>query len=263
MIIDSHIHMGKFGCTSIVDMSPEVILQSMEKYSIDYAIFSNIEGIEVSSEGELLKDETFRNQKDVNEVAIEFARRKKDKLGVLLWARPLLEGCDKSFEDLIVANLDVVKGIKIHPFHSQLEFDDPKMEPYLELCRKYSLPCLVHSAIEYSSPKIVYEVAKNHEDIVIVMGHMGLGTDNMEAAQLIAKQPNLYGDTAWVSYEKVKELIKVCGADKILFGTDSPIDGVDTYGKELYQSYFEGDGIDNNDYKLLMCENAKKIFSIK
>lgn len=37
-------------------------------------------------------------------------------------------------------------------------------------------------------------------------------------------------------------MIRKCGVDKLLFGTDSPIDGVDTYAYDFYKTYF-------NDFK--------------
>ncbi len=262
MIIDAHIHMGKFqSMNGYIDMSKAVILESMRKYNVDYCILSNINGIEASHDGEI-QDQDERNQIDINKAAILFVREHSDKLAMLLWARPLLDGKDDNFEQLLIDNIDIIKGIKVHPLHSKLELDDPKMEYYINLCSKYQIPMLVHTANTYSHPKIVFEVAKKYPDVNFVMGHMGLGMDNTIAAKLMAMQPNLYGDTAWVEYNKLPELIAICGEDKILFGTDSPIDGVDTYGKEFYQPYFENKLLTKIQTQKIFVDNAKKVYNI-
>ncbi len=255
--------MGEFdSINGPIDMSPEIILESMKKYDVNFCILSNINGNEANHNGSICSDE-YRNQVDVNIEAIEFVKQHKDKLALLLWARPRLEGEDDNFEKLIKDNLDIVKGIKVHPLHSLLEIDDPKMEYYINLCDKYSLPMMIHTANTFSHPQKVYEVAKKNPTVNFVMGHMGLGMDNTIAAKLMAKQPNLYGDTAWVQYDRLPELITICGAHKIIFGTDSPIDGLDTYGKDFYQLYFKNELLTEEQTNLIFIENARKVYNIQ
>ena len=108
-------------------------------------------------------------------------------------------------------------------------------------------------------------MALKYPDLNFVMAHLGLGTDNELAIELISKLPNLYGDTTWVSAEKALKAVKVCGPHKIMFGTDNPVDGVDTLGKEIYQDYFQmvKQELTEEVYERLMCLNAKQIFNIK
>lgn len=61
------------------------------------------------------------------------------------------------------------------------------------------------------------------------MVHMGLGTDNKEAIDLLEKVDNLYGDTTWVPMDTTLEVIRRYGEERMVWGTDSPIDGVNTY----------------------------------
>lgn len=51
-------------------------------------------------------------------------------------------------------------------------------------------------------------MALKYPNVNFVMCHMGLATDNQEAIELIAKLPNLYGDTAWVRADMVYQAIK-------------------------------------------------------
>ena len=100
---------------------------------------------------------------------------------------------------------------------------------------------------------------------------MGLGTDNKEAIELLGKLPNLYGDTTWVPIESTVQAVKLYGSKKIFFGSDNPIDGVDTYQNNpkgepsVYQRYFNEleELIGKENYDNIMFKNAQKVFNIK
>lgn len=261
MIIDSHVHIG-----TIIDfnMPKEYVIASMEKYNIDYCIVSNGEAIEVDHTQKPIPSEQQKGQIEVNEEVLSFANENPGRIGVLLWIKPSTEGCTPEFEELIIKNRHNILGIKVHPYHSKMFFGSPKVEKYIELARKYSLPVVTHTAIdEESSPEEVYKVAQKFPEVNFVMAHLGLGSDNKRAIELVSKLPNLYGDTTWVSPENTLEAIRVCGIDKILFGTDSPIDGIDTY--EKYSYYFNDmkNKLSKEDYEKLMYKNAVKLFNIK
>ena len=91
---------------------------------------------------------------------------------------------------------------------------------------------------------------------------MGLGTDHKNSFKYISKLDNLYGDTTWVSYTDVIEAVKFCGSEKILFGTDNPVDGKDTL--KAYQPTFSNlkNILKNEDYENVMYKNTKRLFKI-
>lgn len=261
MIIDSHIHIGKI---INFNMPEETVLASMDKYGIDFSLVSNGEAAEVDHEQKPIPKEAQFGQIELNEKLIKFVRSNPDKLGALLWVKPISEGCTKELEKFLVKNKDVIYGIKVHPYHSKISFGSPEVAKYIELARKYSLPVVTHTASDYeSSPKVAYEVALKNPDVNFVMVHMGLGTDNEEAIELISKLPNLYGDTTWVTPDKALKAINICGADKILFGSDSPIDGLDTY--IFYKPYFQDmkNLLPKENYEKLMFKNAISLFKLK
>lgn len=263
MIIDSHVHLGKM---LNFDMNLKTLIQSMDKFKIDFSLVSSIEATEFNHDmKEILKEDQI-SQVQANQKLIDIVKQYPDRIGALLWAKPNLESCDKDFEDLVINNRDYIYGLKFHPFHSNLPFDHEKYEPYFRLAERYDLVVVTHTASSYeSSPKLVYEVAKKYPKINFVMVHMGLGTDNQEAIKLISKLPNLYGDSTWVSKESILEAIDICGIDKILFGSDNPIDGINTLGlHESYRYFLNGMKyeIDQEDYDKFICKNAVKLFKI-
>lgn len=262
MIIDSHTHVGDM---LNFHMPEKVLLESMNKYKIAFSLCSNIKGTEVDHKQNLIDKEKQISQYDINTQMINFAKENKNRIGVMLWIKPLTECCDETFEKLVKENRDVVYGIKVHPYHSKVAFNSEKTEEYFKLASKYGLTVVTHTANDYeSSPQLVYEMAKKYSDINFVMYHMGLGTDNCEAIDFISTLPNLYGDTAWVKSEKVVYAIKKCGSHKILFGTDSPINGIDTYNSEYYNPcYHELQKLlTEEEYSNLMYKNAIDLFGL-
>ena len=269
MIIDTHTHIGKM---LNFNMKTEDLLYSMEKYGIDFSLFSNIEAAEFSHSGIKVPFFMSKPQNTILKKTISEARKAPDKLGVLIWCKIYKETPDEEFKQLIRDNRDIIYGIKLHPFHSKVRPDDEKLEPLYKIAAEFGLPIVSHTGGREEARSIyIYNAAKKHPELSFVMVHMDLGTDNSEALELLGKLPNLYGDTTWVPVKTTVEAIKRYGSRKMLFGTDNPIDGKDTllYNKtgdrSIYQEYFNElkDIISPEAYDDLMCNNAKSLFGIR
>lgn len=267
MIIDTHVHIGTM---LNFDMREEHITYMMKEYAIDHCIVSNSECATHDHFNNPIPKEFVKSHVDTNLRVIDFAHQNKGRISVALWVNPYEDV--STIEPLIKDNSDTVKAIKFHPFHSYLRFDSEQIQNYIRLAQKYNLPVVTHTGdTECDSVKLVYDMAKKYSDVNFVMVHMGLGTDNNEAINLISKLPNLYGDTTWVSVESTLKFLKVCGDDRIVFGSDAPIDGKDTYldngkgDRSLYQAYFNEfkDMVSQETYDKIMYKNAMKLFDIK
>lgn len=269
MIIDTHLHVG--GEAVGFQMNEQMVIEAMEKYHIDYGLVSSADAAEMTHQQVLLPDTVQNTQEDALKRVLKFARRYPDKIGVSVWVKPYLQGVTKELEELIAKNLDVIYAIKLHPFHSNTAPTDKKILPYLSLAEKYGLAVVSHTGgCEAASPKHLYEAAKLFPKVPFVMVHMGLGTDNKEALDLLGKADNLYGDTTWVPMSTTIEAIHRYGSKKMIFGSDTPIDGVDTYlcnpkgDRSIYQDYFHllEEKIGKEAYEDLMYKNAVRIFRL-
>lgn len=269
MRIDTHVHIGgeKLG----FQMNEDMVIESMKKYQIDYAIVSNIDAAEVDHQQIVFPEAYQISQEAALERVLHFAKKNPDKIGAAVWAKPRLQGVTQELERLIRENREWIYAIKLHPFHSNVAPNDERVIPYLELANKYRLPIVSHTGGgEAASPQKLFEAAKMFSTIPFVMVHMGLGSNNREALDLLGKADNLYGDTTWVSMETTIEAIKRYGSKKILFGSDAPIDGVDTYlcnpkgERSIYQDYFHilPEKISKEAYEDLMYRNAIELFGI-
>ncbi len=272
MIIDTHVHTGIFeDIDRVVNMSEEIVLEALELYHIDMAVVSNA-AVEFDCEWQPVPLEKQISQEASFLSAINFARKNLDRIRIMPWVKPANETPDARFEELLRENLDIVCGIKVHPFHSKIAFDDERVQSYIKLAQKYHLPVAIHTAdCEEASVRKVYEMAKKYPDVDFIMVHMGLGTDNKEAVELLGKLPNLYGDTTWVPVETTIDVVKRYGSKKIMFGSDMPIDGLHTYRENpkgepsLYQQYFYGleEKIGKEAYEDIMYKNAIRVFGLE
>lgn len=268
VIIDTHTHIGVL---PPFHMTADMLLGSMERYGIDFSLVSNIEGAENDHEGAPVPVEWQTPQNELLRRTLAVAKKAPQKLGVLPWLRIRQELPDSEFVQIIKENREMIYGFKLHPFHSRTAPDDARLKPVYALAAELGLPVVSHTGgcEEAMSPRL-YNAAKRHPEIDFVMVHMDLGTDNRQALDLLNKLPNLYGDTTWVPLETTLEAIRRCGSEKMLFGTDNPIDGADTLlrnktgDRSLYQQYFhELRGLlSAEDYANLMYKNAQRVFHI-
>lgn len=269
MIIDTHVHIGNMLGFKLTE---DDVLYSMNRYSVDYSIVSNTEASEFDHNLRPIPSKLQHSQIECLEKVLDFAKNHPEKIGAAVWVKPFNETADESLYSIIQKNREYIKAVKVHPFHSKVPFDSEQMEPFVELAEYFSLPIVTHTGgSDDADCKRVYNMAEKHPKTNFVMVHMGLGTDNNDAIQFVSELPNLYGDTAWVPIKSTLKLIERAGISKVVFGSDNPIDGKDTYlmnrtgDRSLYQEYFNElkNILSKNDYDCLMYKNAVKLFDIK
>lgn len=269
MIIDTHVHIGKM---LNFNMTEKDVLYSMAQYQINFSLVSNIEAAEFDHKGRAVPKIFQKSQNKILKNSLKFAKENPDKIGILVWMKLHNELPDSEFIELLKENRQYIYGLKFHPFHSRTAPDDEKLEPIYQIAAEYQLPIVSHTGgCEEATSLRLYNAAKKHPEINFIMVHMDLGTDNQQAIELLGQLPNLYGDTTWVPVSSTLQIIKKYGSEKILFGSDNPIDGKDTYlhnsfgERSLYQTYFHElqSILPKEDYDNLMYQNARKLFNIK
>ncbi len=256
-IIDAHAH---YGYWPTLKEAEKALLISTEKNRIDFTL--------LSFDGSEFKDSSpskrFTPQIESSKKALALANKYPSHFGILLWFRPYFEKNIGDLQAFYLKNREKIYGLKFHPYSSRLKITDKKVRPYLDMAREYKLPVLVHTAVdEYSDIKYLVEVAKEYPDVKFIAAHCVLLSDHYEMIDILKENPNIYCDTAWVDMEFIKVLDKNGLINRVMFGTDNPIDGIETLSNPLYQDYF------NNKIKLgyykyakLMYKNALKIYGI-
>ena len=235
------------------------MLDSIANHPFECALFSHLDATELGEE-----DERVIDQMTALKEGLAFCKEHEGRFYLLVWIRPNLEKPTKRFCDLIRKNLKYIKGLKMHSYCSRPRTDDKKVEPYLALAEELRLPIRVHTAIDdYSSILHLETVAQRHPDLTFIAAHMELYTDHDCAIEVMKRNPNIYCDTAWVEMKDAARAIEEVGKERVLFGSDAPLDGETTLDEPIYQNYFSNsEGLDEESYALLMGGNAKRIFKI-
>lgn len=165
MVIDIHAHYGVI--EGGYQMPLEMQLEAMQEYGIDYALISNIEcGI-------------WHEGIEGNQKMLDMVRRHSDQLGCVLWCCENLTAVEKDvFEQMYLANQDIVKGLKIHPDIAHERADAPCFDFYYAMGAKYGLPVILHTKDSlFSKVEYVVNVAKHFPNTKLILGHMQISSD--------------------------------------------------------------------------------------
>ncbi len=158
---------------------------------------------------------------------------------------PAYENYEEELEKIKESGL---KGIKLHPVYQGMDIDDPHCIRLLKKARDLDLLVVTHAGedigypgVSHCSPKMCRNVLDQIPDLKFVLAHMG-GWNQWDEVHKYLLDTDAYLDTAFSVYpvhayedaywkenhfhlmqkEEFLEMIKVFGADRILFGTDCP-----------------------------------------
>lgn len=259
MIIDAHAHIGSW---PTVKASERDIVESNKRYKVSFTLLSDCDCSEFPS---LQKYAPHKVSQEFGlRKVLQFVKHDPKHFGAAVWINPHNEGMKPELHDLIAKNRPYIYALKVHPFESHIRMTSPKIQPYLELAREFSLPIIVHTAQDkYSDVRFLALVARANPDLKFVAAHLQLCSDNKAAIEEMKQTPNLYADTAWVDMKKAKVVLLTIGEDRIMFGTDNPIDGVDTLNNPMYQAYYRNKvKLPGHLYSNLMWRNAATLFKL-
>ena len=134
-----------------------------------------------------------------------------------------------------------VQGLKLDPLAGQYSLNDRSIYPFYETAQAHHLPVLVHTGARPEDPEsklahpgLLDKVLKDFPDLIIIAAHMSFGWWR-ELIQLGQKRQNLMTDisafqlTSMRSYGQfcaiLRKVIDGLGANRILFGSDGPVQG--------------------------------------
>lgn len=236
MIIDSHnvIHPDL--------QTPDVLLANMDRVGIDMAVIY------------CAREKFFDN--DYTAAAI---RRHPDRLIGLSYISPQHEGAMDELKR--TRDLGLV-GIALNPKHEQYSLSIGShwfMDRIFACCQEQGLVVLAEGwgDSHYSMPYQFRDIAWTFPDLSLILAHMGMmgGYDDVHrVAQLC---PNVYINTSTTTTSQVTIAVKIAGADKVLFGTNTPYEYFETGLKKVEV------GIpDRGQRGRVLGENTARIFGI-
>ena len=158
-------------------------------------------------------------------------------------------------------------GIKLHPEYQGFELDDPKMMRIYDYAISRGLMLMFHAGNDpafpppvHSSPAKFAKIRRELGGGTIIAAHLGgLGQWAEVEEQLAGEDVYLDTSMGFKYYNRYRflRIVKKHGADKILFGSDSPWSRAD---EEL--KIFRGLPLTAEEQELILSGNAKRMLKL-
>ncbi|WP_346663960.1 amidohydrolase family protein [uncultured Merdimonas sp.] len=160
-----------------------------------------------------------------------------------------------------------LKGIKLHPDYQDTCFNDIRYKRILSFASELGLIVSVHAGLDpkcpediHCTPKMALEVIREVEPEKLVLAHLG-GNQCWDQVEELLVGENVYFDTA-VVFGKIPEdqfvrIVRNHGADKILFGTDSP-----WAGQKEFVRYLSECSLSEQEKEQIFSGNACRLLEL-
>lgn len=224
------------------------LLSSMEKSGVDISV---VLGIATNP----------HQQRSVNDFLIEL--NKNEKIFAFGSVHPDADDALYELERIKAAGL---KGVKLHPEYQGFYADDEKMIPIYKKISSLGLITVFHAGFDYGYLPPYHAMpshlagALKHFSSPVVAAHWGGLNCSGEVLEKLCRLP-LYFDISFgygsIAKPTALKIIEKHGADKILFGSDSP-----WHNPVFEKNMLELLEISEDEKQKIYCQNAKKLLGI-
>ena len=160
-----------------------------------------------------------------------------------------------------------LKGIKLHAEGQGFTVDDPKMLKIYDYAFERGLIILQHAGYDpgfpppyHTSPEKFRSIVRQMRGGVMIAAHLG-GQSQWDEVEKYLVGENIYLDTSMgqklYPKEQFLRIVKAHGADRILFGTDSPWSSAKDE-VELISAL----PLSDEEKALILSDNARRLLSI-
>ncbi len=248
-VIESLVESSKDECSPCSDGTVGGLLKNMDEFGVDISVVQTI----------VTKA---RNTEAQNIWAKEISCEKIISFGGI---HPETDNYKRDIDHICSLGLP---GIKFHPEFQQFYIDDPKMLKIYDYALSKGLIILLHAGEDpsyqppfHSSPRQFAKISKEMRGGTIVAAHLG-GKDQWDDVEKYLVGTNIYLDTSmgmdYYPHEQFVRIVKNHGADKILFGSDSPW----TKANEEIET-LNSLPLTQEEKDLILYKNAKRILNIQ
>lgn len=175
---------------------------------------------------------------------------------------------DNYKEQLTLFAREGFKGIKLHPNYQAVYFDDIRYMRILDKASELGLAAVTHTGADpytpnqfFCSPDMILHVLDEVAPEKLILAHLGSNENYDEAEKKLCGR-NVYLDTAYslmhMPEDQLVRMIRLHGADRILFGTDTPW----TSQKECVKKIQNLPGLSEKEKQQILCENAQSILGL-
>lgn len=162
------------------------------------------------------------------------------------------------------AHEDGLVGFKLHPDIQRVDIDDRRLYRLYEAIEG-RMPLVLHmgddrAEYRYSEPKKLQKIARDFPRLHISASHLG-GYKAWDEAKCLYGLDNIWYDLSsalWaMTPERAAELIKACGLERVMYGSDYPV-----YNLADYHTLFKKLSLPEESLGDIYYENAKRFIKV-
>lgn len=162
----------------------------------------------------------------------------------------------------------IIVAVKLHPRIHNFRVDEEqnRLSPILEWAAKARTIVHIHTGDPFSEPSRIEPIAESHRDVNFVMCHMAtqMISYNPEAFVTVKHNPNTYLEIGFHE-KRLREGVKMLGAEKFLFATDCPMNDIGT-GISIVHALHDqppfGMSLSESDVELILSGNAMRLMRL-
>ena len=203
-ICDAHIHVGKF--SDGMYFSPEFIIEKIKALGLHKFAVSSTSSID--GDFSIVRKEIKKIVDVYSTSAIP-----------LLWVIPsMLDNLSDYLADSEIS----FKGFKLHPFANQWQQDDQRLTSVFSLAHDMNFPIVMHTGwTPESEANKFFNLYRRYPEVKSILAH---GRPIDQAIQVASECKNVYIDLSYMPVKDIYMFLNACGPERILFGTDFPLD---------------------------------------
>jgi len=204
-ICDAHVHLGESGPWQPYE-EPTILIRELirlfDKYNVERAIvFPNPNvGDKYPAMNDYIAECVKKHPKRLVGFGRADPRRGEEAIHELIRIKEKLN----------------LAGLKLHPMVECFRPDHPFFAKFFKKAAELNLPTLFHTGDGFSSPGLIFAIAKKYPKLPIILGHLKEG-----CLSVMKNAENVYVETSGTIPEFVEMAVEI-DADRVLFGSDAP-----------------------------------------
>ena len=180
-----------------------------------------------------------------------------------------------------LAEKELIKGIKIYTCYQNIDLNSDKFKKVIALAKRFSLPIMFHCGYSYSSrrkygtvaitevvkPTHLKLIAQENPEVNLIISHLSKPFVD-DLILFVKKNYNVYADMSGLMdskydrneipdcVENIRRFLNECGPDRLLFGTDFP---VQTHDDSVFFIEYAMKDFPDIDKQIVYFNNAARL----
>lgn len=207
LVVDAHVAVGDG--PYLDPLRVDEVLQLMDAGGVHHAVLGPV-GRWVAVDN-----------REGNDLLASWARQHPDRLSAYAVANPWYG--DRAAAELKRALTEGAVGWKLVPSLQGVGLLSPLLDPLLDVVEEQRRPVYVVTGVPVASEPLQFaELARRRPQVTFVMGRSGRTDFSLDLMPALTSVGNLVAETAYNGAGLIGDLVRVLGADRVMFTSDAP-----------------------------------------